>query len=214
MLVTPPRTRSDRMGGTLDRRSLLQAAASLPLLHAAARVEPEPDRPPSLIVRQRHPENLEFPFASLDTFLTPNDLFYVRSHFDIPIIDRSRWRLSVAGDVEKPLDLSFEELAGLPSTTAPAVLECSGNGRDFLDPPQVGIRWELGGVSNAEWTGVPLADVLDRAGVKADAVEVILEGADKGTYNEPLPRTPGTIHYARSLPLKKARRPEVLLAYK
>src|SRR4051794_20257360 len=118
------------MGRTMDRRSLLRAAASLPLFRvaASAQVERAPDRPPSLIVRQRNPENLEFPFESLDSFLTPNDLFYVRSHFNIPIIDRSRWRLSVAGDVEKPLDLSFEELAGLPSTTAPAVLECSGNG--------------------------------------------------------------------------------------
>jgi DMSO/TMAO reductase YedYZ molybdopterin-dependent catalytic subunit len=68
-------------------------------------------------------------------------------------------------------------------------------------------------VGNADWTGVPLAAVLDRAGVKANAVEVVLEGADAGEVREE-PRSPGPIHFARSLPLAKARRPEVLLAYR
>ena len=95
----------------------------------------------------------------------------------------------------------------------PVLLECSGNGRVFLKPPQVGIRWELGAVSTALWTGVPLADVLDEAGVKPTAVEVILEGADHGEFTEPNPKTPGAISYARSLPMAKAKAPEVLLAY-
>jgi DMSO/TMAO reductase YedYZ molybdopterin-dependent catalytic subunit len=101
----------------------------------------------------------------------------------------------------------------MPSHTLTALLECSGNGRVFLKPPQLGIRWELAGVSNAEWTGVRLADVLERAGVREAAVEVILEGADKGEFQAPNPKTPGVISYARSLPLRKAQRPEVLLAY-
>jgi DMSO/TMAO reductase YedYZ molybdopterin-dependent catalytic subunit len=84
----------------------------------------------------------------------------------------------------------------------------------FLEPPQVSLRWELGGVGNAEWTGVPLAAVLERAGIKPCAVEVILEGFDRGQYKEPNPQTPGVISYARSLPLAKARAPEVLLAYR
>jgi DMSO/TMAO reductase YedYZ molybdopterin-dependent catalytic subunit len=132
----------------------------------------------------------------------------------VPEIDRRTWRLTVDGEVERPLELCFEDLAKLPSATAAVVLECSGNGRDFLEPPQVGIRWELGGVSKAEWTGVPLAAILDRAGVRPGAVEIILEGADRGCFWEPNPKTPGVIPYARSLPLAKAGRPEVLLAYK
>ena len=101
----------------------------------------------------------------------------------------------------------------MPSQTVTALLECSGNGRVFLEPPQVSIRWELGAVSTAEWKGVPLAAVLERAGVKPNAVEVILEGSDRGEFKAPDPKTPGVIPYARSLPLAKAKAPEVLLAY-
>ena len=102
----------------------------------------------------------------------------------------------------------------MPSHTVPALLECSGNGRVFLKPPQTSIRWELGAVSTAEWTGVRLVDVLNRTGVQADAVEVLLQGADQGEFQKPDPETPGKIHYSRSLPLDKARQPEVILAYK
>jgi DMSO/TMAO reductase YedYZ molybdopterin-dependent catalytic subunit len=102
----------------------------------------------------------------------------------------------------------------MPSHTLTAVLECSGNSRIFLKPPQNGLRWELGGVGNAEWTGVRLADVLERAGVEKDAIEVIAEGADKGEFKPPSPPSPGVIPFARSLTLAKARRPEVMLAYK
>jgi DMSO/TMAO reductase YedYZ molybdopterin-dependent catalytic subunit len=83
----------------------------------------------------------------------------------------------------------------------------------FLKPPQVGIRWEQGAVGNAEWTGVALADVLQRAGVRPGSVEVILEGADRGEFREPNPKSPGVISYARSLSLEKANQPEVVLAY-
>jgi DMSO/TMAO reductase YedYZ molybdopterin-dependent catalytic subunit len=120
----------------------------------------------------------------------------------------------VEGAVRQPLELSYEELKAMPSLTLTALLECSGNGRVFLKPPQTSIRWELGGVSNAEWTGVKLSDVLARAGVREQAVEAILEGSDKGSFDEPNPKTPGPITYARSLPLDKARRPEVILAYR
>src|SRR5262249_44487209 len=106
------------------------------------------------------------------------------------------------------------ELRKMPSHTLTALLECSGNSRVFLKPPQSGIRWELGGVGNAEWTGVRLADVLERAGVEKDAVEVIAEGADKGEIKPPKPPSPGIIPFARSLSMTKARRPEVLLVYK
>jgi DMSO/TMAO reductase YedYZ molybdopterin-dependent catalytic subunit len=94
-----------------------------------------------------------------------------------------------------------------------ALLECSGNSRVLLKPPQVGLRWEQGAVGNAEWTGVALNDVLERAGLKEGAVDVVLEGSDKGKFDAPDPKTPGVIPFARSLPVKKAKQPEVLLAY-
>src|SRR5262249_49811328 len=101
----------------------------------------------------------------------------------------------------------------LPSRTIPALLECAGNGRAFLVPRARGVAWQLGAVGTAEWTGVPLSAILDRAGVRAGAVEVILEGADSGEFRED-PQAPGPIHCARSLPLEKARQQEVLLAYR
>src|SRR5205814_8749199 len=97
-----------------------------------------------------------------------------------------------------------------------AVLEGRGNGRGCRGPKAEGVPWGSGAVSCAEWTGVPLAAVLDRAGLKSDAVDVICEGADSGQLpgNPEEPKSPGPIHFARSLSVTKARKPEVLLAYK
>lgn len=156
-----------------------------------------------MIIREKEPANLEMPFGTLDDFITPNDRFYIRSHFPVPQIDRSTWRLRIEGAVESPLELSYDDLCGLPSTTIPATLECAGNGRVFLVPKVKGTQWELGAVGNAQWTGVSLGEVLRRAGVKAGALEVILEGADCGTISE-APKPAGKIHYARSVPLSKA----------
>jgi DMSO/TMAO reductase YedYZ molybdopterin-dependent catalytic subunit len=169
--------------------------------------------PSDVIVLQQGPDNLEYPFAGLKDFLTPNERFYVRNHFAVPEVDADDWRVSVEGAVERPFDLGMDELRKLPSRKVTALLECSGNGRIRLKPPQLGIRWDKGGVGNAQWTGVPLADVLKRAGVKPDAVEVILEGADRGQLDAPQTKSPGEISFARSLPLDKAKQPEVLLAY-
>jgi DMSO/TMAO reductase YedYZ molybdopterin-dependent catalytic subunit len=166
-----------------------------------------------VIVRQNDPDNVEYPFASVTDFLTPNDRFYVRNHFAVPKIDANDWRVSVAGAVERAFELRVDELRKMPARNVTALLECSGNGRVRLKPPQLGIRWDKGAVGNAEWTGVPLAEVLNRAGVKPGAVEVILEGADRGQFDAPLTKTPGDIAFARSLPLVKAKQSEVLLAY-
>lgn len=169
---------------------------------------------PGVITRQKYPDNVEFPFWTLDRFLTPDEQFYVRTHFEVPNIDRRTWTLKVEGEVEKPLEIGFDELIKMPTCTLPALLECSGNGRAFLPPPQSSIRWELGAVGTAEWTGVRLSDVLKRSGVKTGAVEVLLEGADRGEFRMPDAQTPGVIHYSRSLPLEKAHKPEVILAFR
>ncbi|MDQ6808884.1 MAG: sulfite oxidase [Verrucomicrobiota bacterium] len=164
-----------------------------------------------LIRRGEGPLNLEMPFSALDSFVTPNEQFYVRCHFPIPAIDPDSWRLTVEGAVANRLSLGLKELRALPDQTMMATMECAGNGRSFLEPKVKGVAWDLGAVGNASWTGVLLSDVLERAGVPAGATEVVLEGADKGEIKE-APRPPGEIHYARSLPIEKARN-DVLLAF-
>lgn len=165
-----------------------------------------------LVIRQKEPKNLEAPFDRLDSHLTPTELFYIRSHFSIPALDRASYKLCIDGAVRSPLALSYDELRSMPSETRVATLECAGNSRVFLVPQVQGAQWELGAVSNAEWTGVPLRALLDRAGLADDACEIVLEGADRGTpKEEPMPPIP--ISYSWSLPRAKALRSEVLIAY-
>jgi len=164
------------------------------------------------IVRVSDPVNLEFPFETLSSDLTPTDAFYVRNHFSQPEINVQAWRLSIEGAVEKPLQLTFPELLSMPTHTVTSVLECAGNSRVFLSPKVAGAQWGLGAVGNAEWKGVLLSTILERACLAEDAVDVVFEGADKGVPDEqPKPCNP--IYYARSIPKSKALEANILLAY-
>jgi DMSO/TMAO reductase YedYZ molybdopterin-dependent catalytic subunit len=164
------------------------------------------------IVRGETPLNLEMPFEKLEGFLTPIESFYVRTHFPIPSIDRDAWWLHVEGDVDNPFAINYEQLLELESVTIPVTLECAGNNRSFLDPKVKGVQWALGAVGTAEWTGVPLSILLDRARVKANVSQVVLEGADGGMLEDPK-SPPGELKFARSIPVVKAHA-DVLLAYK
>jgi DMSO/TMAO reductase YedYZ molybdopterin-dependent catalytic subunit len=164
------------------------------------------------IVRSEEPLNLEMPFETAESFITPTESFYVRTHFPIPKIDRDAWWLHVEGEVEKPFAINYEELVELESVTIPVTLECAGNNRNFLEPKVKGVQWGLGAVSTAEWTGVPLSVLLDRSVVRSNAREVILEGADHGMLDDPK-SPPGELTFSRSVPLEKAKR-DVLLAYR
>jgi DMSO/TMAO reductase YedYZ molybdopterin-dependent catalytic subunit len=131
------------------------------------------------------PAGSETVLPALDSWITPTERFYVRNHFsNVPDADASTWRLSVEGEVEKPLDLGYEELSSLPARTVVATLECAGNSRSYLTPPAEGISFRHGAVGNAEWTGVPLRELLTRAGPKQGTVEVLFEGADSGEEEE------------------------------
>ncbi|MEB3222524.1 MAG: sulfite oxidase [Candidatus Sericytochromatia bacterium] len=159
-----------------------------------------------LLVRSSRPLDLETPVALLDADLTPTRHFFVRTHHDEPVLDTAAWRLQVEGLVERPAALSLAELRALPRHEVTAVLQCSGNGRAFYRPRVPGVPWERGAVGNARWAGARLRDVLERAGLKAGAAHVVLQGADQ-------PVLPTTPRFGRSVPLAKALHPDTLLAY-
>jgi DMSO/TMAO reductase YedYZ molybdopterin-dependent catalytic subunit len=163
-----------------------------------------------LLVHRAHPLNGETSIAALlGGVVMPNAHFYVRNHFPIPHLDSPTWRLSVGGLVDRPLELSLADLRNMPSQTSVVTLECAGNGRYMLDPRVPGEQWRLGAVSTAEWTGVPLIEVLDRCGVRPDAREVLFRGADRGVVDD----RPNDIAFERSLSLDVAREAGALIAY-
>ena len=139
-----------------------------------------------MIVRSPRPLDLETPVEVFDRFLTPNDLFFVRSHFGAPAVGLGPWRLSVHGLVERPLTLSLDDLARLEQVTAPArFLQCSGNGRSYFSPTVPGIPWDRGAVGNAEWSGVRLADLLTSRRLDDGAGYIHMLGADAPPRRRP-----------------------------
>jgi len=154
-------------------------AAGLPVGESRTVQEPEEAYQQAfeagMVVHRAHRLNCETPVPALiGGTVVPNQRFYVRNHFQIPQLDASSWRLNVVGLVERPLSLSLRDLVKMPSQTQFVTLECAGNGRSLLSPRVNGEQWNLGAVSTAEWTGVLLTEVLDRAGVKAGASELLL----------------------------------------
>jgi DMSO/TMAO reductase YedYZ molybdopterin-dependent catalytic subunit len=204
----------------ISRRSVIRTLSALPIAYGLGRkaqafqgVEaPIPAAVPGMTIRETEPQNFEPDFAGLNSFLTPNDRFYVRNHFSIPQLDAKTWQLKVEGEVAA-FALSYEELTQMPVQTKAVTIECAGNGRVFLTPKVDGTQWQLGAVGTAEWTGVPLAAVLERAKIAPGSVDVILEGADAGEVSK-ASRPAKPFHYARSIPIEQARRGGVLLAYK
>jgi DMSO/TMAO reductase YedYZ molybdopterin-dependent catalytic subunit len=156
------------------------------------------------------PLNRETPLPALTGgVVVPNARFYVRNHFQTPRLDPASCRLEVSGLVERPLRLSLRDLHSMRSETLVATLECAGNGRSGFDPPADGEQWQLGAVSTAEWTGVPLAEILDRAGLAPQAPEIVFRGADQGNVGD----AADPIRFERSLPVTDASDSGSLLAY-
>jgi DMSO/TMAO reductase YedYZ molybdopterin-dependent catalytic subunit len=142
------------------------------------------------------PGNAEMRFERMarERYVTPNHLFYVRTHGAAPILSEKTWRLSITGSgVDKPLVLTYDELLALPSKTITRSIECAGNGRSFYDSllgkKAGGDQWRLGAYGIAEWTGVPLAELLRRARIRKSAVEVMPVGLDVARVERPMPLT-------------------------
>jgi len=151
--------------------------------------------------------NHALPLEALRHAITPLGLHYLLIHFDIPAVDEAAWKLHLGGHVERPLTLALDELKARPSRTLAVTLECAGNGRALLSPRALSQPWLREAVGTAEWTGTPLAPLLEEAGLRPGALEVVFTGLDRGIQGD-------VEHaYERSLPLEEALREEVLLAW-
>jgi DMSO/TMAO reductase YedYZ molybdopterin-dependent catalytic subunit len=162
-----------------------------------------------LTVRVSRPFDAETPVREFTSWLTPNERFFVRSHFGPPpaeAVQSEAWRLTVKGLVKEGLSLTLKDLQQFEPVTLTSVLQCSGNGRAHHRPKVPGVQWERGAVGNAQWTGVRLRDVLQQAGVKPQGLHVQFQGADR-------PALPTVPLFTRSIPLAKALHPDTLLAY-
>lgn len=188
------------------RQFFAMAAGGLVWAQEGGRRSPNADRAKKdMIVRSVRPEDLEMPPAGFGDYITPIEHFYVRTHVYVPDVKLQDWRLKVEGEVQTPLTLTIEDLRKMPSTELVGVLECAGNGRSFYNPPVAGAQWANGAVGNGRWRGVRLADVLKRAGIRQNAVQVAFDGADV-----PL----GTMaDFQRALPVAKTLDSNTLLAY-
>lgn len=211
-----------------SRRQFLggAGAATLALVSAPARAETTvklplpggPDERPittafpqksALILQRTRPPMLETPMEVFDqSVFTPNDRFFVRWHWgNIPTdVNVDSFRLAVHGHVNQVLSLSLDDILALPRAELAAVNQCSGNSRGYFQPRVAGGQWSNGAMGNARWAGVGLKDVLDRAGVKAGAVQVRFAGMDEPVVSD-------APDFMKSLNIDHARDGDVMLAY-
>ena len=163
-----------------------------------------------LIKLSYRPPNYETPVSYFDTAITPNDAFFVRYHLaDIPErIDVQNWKLRVGGEgVGTPLELTMTDLQnGFEQVEVTAVCQCSGNRRGLSDPHVAGVQWGLGAMGNAVWKGVRLKDVLNKAGLRKESVEIVFNGADG-------PVTDKTPDFVKSIPVWRAIDETTIIAY-
>ncbi len=152
--------------------------------------------------------NKGMPLEGLRYPVTPTTMHYLLVHFDIPQVNVEEWRLDVGGLVSKSLRLSLEDIVRRPAVTLAITMECAGNGRALLNPRPINQPWGLEAVGTAEWTGTPLRGVLEEAGLKDEAVEILFTGLDRGVQGDEVQS------YQRSLSVDEAMREEVLLAYR
>jgi sulfane dehydrogenase subunit SoxC len=151
--------------------------------------------------------NHGMPLEALRWELTPIGLHYLLTHYDIPHLDPSTWRLEVGGLVQQPLSLSLDDIRARPAVETAVTMECAGNGRAHVEPHVVNQPWLLEAVGTARWRGTPVAGVLEDAGASRDAAEVLFTGLDRGYEGGE------EQWYERSLPLSEVLAGDAVLAY-
>jgi len=201
-------------GGALGQPPVAANAASAALspgvpagLDGAAAMETLPGKKP-LIKLSYRPPNYESPLDYFDTPITPNDRFYVRYHLsDIPSIDAKTYKIAVGGDgANGQAEITFDELKKFPAYEVVAVNQCSGNRRGLSKPHVPGVQWGYGAMGCARWKGARLKDLLDRVGLKKEAIEIAFNGADGPAFDK-------TPDFIKSLPVWKAIDESTLVAY-
>ena len=182
-----------------------------PMLPDGTRTEATLDTLPGkkpLIKLSYRPPNYESPIEYLRTDITPNEAFFVRYHLsDIPRVDAKTWKLAIGGDgANEEVRLGLDDLKQFTPVEVVALCQCSGNRRGLFQPHVAGVEWGYGAMGCARWKGVRLKDLLDKAGLKKEAVEIVIDGADKGISDK-------TPKFTKSLPLWKALEDTTLVAY-
>jgi DMSO/TMAO reductase YedYZ molybdopterin-dependent catalytic subunit len=151
--------------------------------------------------------NKGMPLEGLRYSITPTGMHYLLVHYDIPEVNAGDWRLRIDGVVSKPLTLTLEDIKKRPAKTLAVTMECAGNGRALFAPRRISQPWLNEAIGTAEWTGTPLRDLLEEAGLRRDAVDVVFTGLDRGIEGGEAQ------NYQRSLGVADAMREEVMLAY-
>jgi sulfite oxidase len=184
----------------LSRRRFVQtssALAAFSLLRANPVLAAEVD----LIVRTADPYNAEPRLLALVAdHITPVEQFYVRSHGPVPKVDAKSFKLTIEGLVETPWELTLDELKQFSEISVEATLTCAGSRRQELSAikPVGGVQWDAGAIGNAKWTGVSLAQVLQKAHIKSSVKHVWFEGLD------PIKEKDGSVApFGGSIPLSK-----------
>lgn len=161
-----------------------------------------------LIKLSYRPPNYETPIQYFRTAITPNDAFFVRYHLSgIPEVDAKTWKVVVGGEgANGQAEFTLEDLKRLPAAEVVAVNQCSGNRRGLFQPHVPGVEWGYGAMGCARWKGARLKDLLDKAGLKKEAIEIVLDGADSGVTDK-------TPDFIKSIPTWKAIEDTTLVAY-
>jgi sulfite dehydrogenase len=200
------------VGWPIWKTAAAEETVTLPFENGERPLVRYPQKRPLIRLTSRPPQ-LETPFSVFnESVLTPNDAFFVRYHLTVSppaenLLAPAAFRLSVKGAVLKPLTFSVEELRRqFEPVEIVAVNQCSGNSRGFFNPRVPGGQLGNGAMGNARWAGVRLRDVLNKAGLTAEARQVTFDGLDKAL----LPQTPDFI---KALEVDHALSPDVLLAY-
>ena len=161
----------------------------------------------NLIVRSESPTDFETLFScSTEAWITANDLHYVRTHLTTPKMDLNSWNLAVEGEVNRPLKLTINDIRGFREADRDGHAGMFGQRPGLFGSAGSRTAMGKGAVGTARWTGIPLRDVLNNAGVKATAKHIIMNGADVPAGAAP--------DFVRSIPIEKAMHPNTILAYK